>query len=1155
MVDWSRNCHHWSVAVTSWKGFRASVGHFFSAGTSMSQTESRLPLTSEQTATGETLRLLLGTAVANRYLDFCELVSGTLPLHTTLPLAAHALRELEALVRAVLAAPMDAVIAESPEAKIQRRKAVESLKAFGYDDDALQGVSGKLEPRVNHRLQIERICDRLGLYPDADVVVCWQALRDIHGSAHQRHFDKSLRVDDEFRERYARPFDVVMRGLASALEDRYAALLQRAMDIAAMPPARGIKAFVAEIPGAGQLQHGFYESLNSEDWLPLLDEKGLLGEPLFTPEEDDTGFRQWPVGRYLLRMAASPNASTRAIVVAAVRALAASTHPDVQLGGVEIAAVLPADDAAMLADTIAGWLMPGARLFFLHPATVMKNLARGGQGAPALRIAAAFFQVFSRDGRLATLHDQFMYEHFLSDTAKDLIAPAPVPALELFCDLLRQVAVVKGYLPADEHGDRSHNLLGDIDGNPQHRDIPTALAAAIVDAATQAIHSDGSRTGDVITRIRSRGGGLFERIAMRVVASSPGNVPELATAYLVNPDLIGASWCRTEYDMIANVWFPTLDPARQQTILDHVDSFVDEDGWRKWFVGVHDREPNESEAREYGFNTIHDIVGGWRNVLPAERQRALDAGVAEFGAANDRHFRIYDYAKSPRSSEEMHSAGVEATIAFLSDRDPSADENSARETTALAGEFRTAVSKDPVAYSSIAVEISELAPIFVRRYLEAMDTAAFNAVPLDWSALLALLATVSRRMPHRPDDPDRYPILRACIALMVSGLGKTKTIDVMLREEILSFATALHTIASNTCEPVEVHRRPKPPSFVDARQTLTGGIVELCILALNWLDAKADRSTAAHSAAAAPPGRALRSILEQALADRSDESAAPRMVMGRYLNRLYRIEGPWLKEQLPSLLPVDDEPLRMVAWLAHLQDDVGPVDDLIAEPPYRACYVDEIYRMSDGDPKDREARGHRLAGFLITLFLRGSLPEELLTPFLERAPISERQEAMRLIGLTIGSNRSSEPSIFRDRAESYWLRRLSAAKATGDPSQFAREIGSIGLWFLWGVDTDWLTEQLLDALAAGYAPNDLYTVIGGLAKLGEDRIDRVIEVLEGLATNPSVSRYALMVQPVELRKMLTVGKASRCEKTRRRVDRLVNVLASKGVDSFIDLLE
>jgi hypothetical protein len=74
------------------------------------------------------------------------------------------------------------------------------------------------------------------------------------------------------------------------------------------------------------------------------------------------------------------------------------------------------------------------------------------------------------------------------------------------------------------------------------------------------------------------------------------------------------------------------------------------------------------------------------------------------------------------------------------------------------------------------------------------------------------------------------------------------------------------------------------------------------------------------------------------------------------------------------------------------------------------------------------------------------------------------------------------------------------------------------------------------------------------AKLGEDKIDKVIEVLEGIATNPSVSRYALMVQPVEFRKMLTVGKVLGSEKSRRRVDRIVNILASKGVDLVIDLL-
>jgi len=39
-----------------------------------------------------------------------------------------------------------------------------------------------------------------------------------------------------------------------------------------------VLAFVDEIPGASQLQHHFYERIASEDWLPALQKRGLLGE-------------------------------------------------------------------------------------------------------------------------------------------------------------------------------------------------------------------------------------------------------------------------------------------------------------------------------------------------------------------------------------------------------------------------------------------------------------------------------------------------------------------------------------------------------------------------------------------------------------------------------------------------------------------------------------------------------------------------------------------------------------------------------------------------------------------------------------------------------------------------------------------------------------
>ena len=47
-------------------------------------------------------------------------------------------------------------------------------------------------------------------------------------------------------------------------------------------------------------------------------------------------YRQWPAGNYLLRMAESPNEATRALVVQALREVAASEHPDIHRDGIEI---------------------------------------------------------------------------------------------------------------------------------------------------------------------------------------------------------------------------------------------------------------------------------------------------------------------------------------------------------------------------------------------------------------------------------------------------------------------------------------------------------------------------------------------------------------------------------------------------------------------------------------------------------------------------------------------------------------------------------------------------------------------------------------------------------------------------------------------------
>ena len=316
-------------------------------------------LTEEQADTDRLLRRLLGTALADRYADFCRLSGGRLPLTVSRPLAGHAMRELDSWIRHVLAVPMDARAVDDHAQMLCRRKARRMLKKMGFDDGAVQRAGDGLKPKFSHKTQIERITGRLGLAADSDVAKLWIELNDTYGRVHERSFHERLEVDDAFRAQYSRRFDTVIRTLALQLQDRYAALMRRAKEIAGMPPAEGIKLFVSEIPGAIQLRLYFYENLASDAWLPFLEEEGLLQEPL--PDVQISGVLPlwaWPVGRYLIRMAASDNAATRKIVGRALRALKSSTHPDVQRLGLEIIAALPADEAATLADLVDGWLTP-----------------------------------------------------------------------------------------------------------------------------------------------------------------------------------------------------------------------------------------------------------------------------------------------------------------------------------------------------------------------------------------------------------------------------------------------------------------------------------------------------------------------------------------------------------------------------------------------------------------------------------------------------------------------------------------------------------------------------------------------------------------------------------------------------------------------------
>lgn len=1116
-------------------------------------------LSAEQADTNRLIQQLLGNAVAYRYVDFCSLASGTLPLIVSRPLAGHALRELDSLVRHVLATPMEARASDNAEETKRRSDARAKLKEMGFEEPALQRAERALKPIFSHKKQIEHIVTRLGLAPDGDIAKLWIRLNQTYGRVHERSFHLSLEVDETFRSEFVRPFDTVIRALMVQLQGRYAALMRRAKEIAALPPAEGIRLFVNEIPGALQLQTYFYSNLQSSDWLPHLASEGLLAEPL-----PDLGggsvlrLWNWPVGRYLERMASSEDAGTRAQVAQAICALAAATHPDVHRLGMEVIQALPPPEAAPLVDVIEGWISPATDLFTAAPHNIMAKWSAAGDVPSAVRVSRSVFGLFERDGALAAHFDATMYEHYLEQAVKAFSVARPLEALPGLCDLLMDSSRIDKRLSQLDEADYSYYAVGSFEPEETHgHDFLGALVIAVARIAAAAVRADPADLRTVLEHLPPYRARIFTRMRLYLLALAPASAPDFATASLTELSLVDADWCREDYASLARAWFPHLTATEQDRILTYVDSIAEShiEAFHTWFERHENRKAEALDERRYRETTVRDAVWLWRSALPADRLAAIEKTAAEFGdpdAWRERHFRREE---SPLSQRAMLEQPAEETAAFLIAWQPDVSEQN--ETAgALASELREAAAAKPDLFSAAAESFAAVRPLFIRHFFDGLRRATQQNASIAWGPCLALIQTAlerSGRDHHGPaptpgDDLDWSWTLRevtdwlsAALARGAEGVAFTHYATV--RALVLAMAARVNDFPEPSEE--ELSRGAHP--YFSARQTLVGAGIELAILFLFWSSkdggnpiGKAQREALAHDGE-------LREILEAALARSGAAGRAGRSILGRYLNWLFYFGEPWLREHLPLLFPKADETLRRAAWVAHIQSDQGPVANLTDH--LRDLYLEHISVVGREDNAfgGNDSR-NRLVDYLVILYLWERLPEDLLNEFWRRVPPPLLHQAMWFTGRhLVGGNPN------RDRARTYWDRRLALAKTASDKEPFKKELGVIGAWFMRDIDADWLLGQLMLLLNAGFAPNDGIGVIDKLADRLPSKTDDVVEAIRVLVRHSEVQPWIFGSQEQSLRRILSEGKLSSSPVTVAGVKEIISFLSSRGNPAFLDL--
>lgn len=1113
-------------------------------------------LNDEDRGTADLLCRILGQTFADRYVDFCRLTSGVLPLRVARPLAAHAVREFESSLRRALVGHGEPVLDGSVDQSVFQQ-ASKCLSTLGFDRPAIDRAMKSLRPQETQRASILRILSALGFATDSAVARAWISLAQVFGKAHERSFHHLLEIDEDFRIEFQQPFQLVVREVVRALRARYTAFLLRVEELVAMSDkGHAVSLFEEEIPGAPPLQWHFFARLDGPQWLPHLVNKELLRPPSFHAISTFP-FGPWPAGSYLMRMATSADYETRKKVLEALRVSADAFRPDVRAIAIEILTKLPPDESVRFSSTVTTWLDRDARYISTSGVErLVTQFAEAGYTAAALEIAAALLQLFDDAGDIATLYARNMYEYALPKLSQTLASTCGVDALLLLVVLLRRAAVITGKFVEDPCTDRTLYTLGTVgDDQFASHDVYSALVVAVRKSGELLADRNAGVMELVLEALKSAKLNICDRLALHLLSRNPAAVPALAEVWLMDLDLMEGT--TDEYAALALAWYESLPPEKQAALLDAVRAIPGRyhDAWMTRRGGA----VSEEEEEAFNLLTIRDAVWKWRSVLPPAFRHDVEETAKKYSESDTlRRAAEFDQSTALWRSTDFVSRPTKEVVDFIiglaisrEDEQPTLD--------ALLHEWRVAVHQRPEKFSPITGQLGQAPATFVAALLEGLSAAAANKIEFPWEGAIALIG--ERVLPH--DDhvkeseahPGRIAMFRASVELLKSGLlphvaafdhGDVTTI----RRLVLQL---LERIPQEPDAAADEHRLQRDP-FVTAKETCRGATIELAIWWVQWVSA---RGQSAHEISSAqtetPPFDDIKCALSLEIADLGHDGEVARAIVGRYLPTLYHYAPDWTREHLPRIFCAPSAELREAAWasyLLHAWPSVG------LYPMMAALYEAEVSDIDSSKREDSGYRVKRLGEHLLLLYLYGAmqLSDVLLQRFLKGASDELRRHLMWAVDQHLRLDTDRFPAPARERAYGYWENRLAIASHSELRDDFESELGVIGLWTgNPSLDAAWLLDQISQMLDAGFGPSMAFNVVNWLAKNCKQDIEKSARILEQLIDRKDVGQDTLLTQREAIRCVIAEALASGRPGLRDLVNRVISVLATKGETDYLEL--
>lgn len=1130
------------------------------------KTRSSAP-TPEQRDIAQLLRDVIADDFADRFLDFCRLTNpgaeSSTALRGTLPLAAHAQRELESFLRQILRAPFGEAEVPDDDGRLEAIIAVMTEK--GFEPHKINNAVNVLR-RSKHADEIRTICGKLNIPVDGETAKIWLSLVDRQQKlTHRRSIHARSAVDDKFRLEVALPFQALVHEVAKALRARYAVFFPVIDRLVAMPSrVKAITLFRDNVPGTLVLQQRFFHGIEGPDWLKPLMEKGLLHGPVPNLDDQEAGivrWREWAPAHYLMRMAASPDPDTRALVATALRDLKGQDDIALRDSCFKIAAALPGPEAAGLVDVGVEWLKPKFYWLLDAPEQFLEQLINEKQHAAARTFTRALFAVSPSETGIKTCYDRFDYELAVPRFIEPLTALCGLDALALYCDLLEGAALAKVFIKTDPSGDFTVAVSALSDETQSKHDVYAALVWAVKRCAEQLVRQDKRQAVAVVDLLMARGYKIFRQLALGAAAVAPEALGALGPELLKRTDLVGETWCAREYGALARAIFPGIAQAGQDEILKAIDEVPSRCGdmWRQNFENWKGRPPTDAEMAQFGALTRRDAMWPWRDVLPAERQAELDQIVRDYGrprGEDDSGFSWGGFREvSPASAAEIAAKPVGELVAFLKDWKPT--ENDERLTaSALGTELRIAVEQEPQKFATAAASFAGLEPHYVLRILEGLTNQARNQKPFDWGPVLTMLEQViacakAESPAHTATDRDipgwSWVLLEAS-ALLRAGLYEgAARFPKRERERVVHLIEELWSAPAIV--PDDFASRSEQDSYFGAQATLRGSVLEAAILYAWWCQPTKEEGEAG--------GKPFLPHLTLTLLDAAvsmDEASDPalRALIGHYFDSLVYLDQGWVDRNLQALFGDATSPERKAQlWDGYLLR--GRVT-LAAKPYIDGCLLDEAKKLgAEGYNDDR--RGKPFIQMLLTYYYFGLLglePDGVLSKVLNKAGVQLREHGAWYFHGDL--NNPNTAPVKRERLHAYYEWRIDAAERSSDRQAHRRELGMLALCFGKNNGDDaWLLQQLLRLARLELTPPHPINLFAWLQSMLPGQVDEVISAIHFILQDKGFDQWMFAQKNTAVKEIIEAGLNAANPETVERAKECANILVSRNQKDVLDL--